>query len=285
MRVSRSRTRDATNLLTSTPDEFALGLACALLTARDLLSLRLVCRRFNIRCIAGGGAAAAAAEMLCIVEEAGRLWMARCSEQERGWAPRIGRKSWLGLMHEVELLRVLLVFGRAHADVTLSEGGAVATKSAYYGSIDSAASKVVMRSGCHFVQFTVLDGNNMCFGVIRPGWDVRRDLGAHNVDDHCFYHTGTGCRLPDSSWEGMQPAREQGARIGLLVDLDQGSMTVWKNDEKLGVMRAEGLRGPLCWAVCMGGHCSVRIASAVALASPTEEEPSVAKAWQHANNL
>ena len=54
MRASRSRTRDATNLLTATPDEFALGLACALLTARDLLSLRLVCRRFNMRCIAGG---------------------------------------------------------------------------------------------------------------------------------------------------------------------------------------------------------------------------------------
>ena len=35
----------------------------------------------------------------------------------------------------------------------------------------------------------------------------------------------------------------------MLLDLDQGSTTVWKNDEKLGVMAAEGLRGPLCWAV------------------------------------
>ena len=44
---------------------------------------------------------------------------------------------------------------------------------------------------------------------------------------------------------------EQGDRIGMLLDLDQGSMTVWKNDEKLGVMRAEGLSGELCWAVEM----------------------------------
>ena len=29
----------------------------------------------------------------------------------------------------------------------------------------------------------------------------------------------------------------------MLLDLDQGSMTVWKNDEKLGVMQAEGLGG------------------------------------------
>jgi hypothetical protein len=32
-----------------------------------------------------------------------------------------------------------------------------------------------------------------------------------------------------------------GDRIGLLLDLDQGSMTVYKNDERLGVMRASGL--------------------------------------------
>ena len=41
---------------------------------------------------------------------------------------------------------------------------------------------------------------------------------------------------------------EQGDRIGMLLDLDQGSMTVWKNGVKLGVMQAGGLRGPLCWA-------------------------------------
>ena len=65
--------------------------------------------------------------MLSLVEEAARLWVAGCSEQERGWVPRRGLESWLRLMHEVGVLRVPLVFGRAHADFTLSEGGAVAT--------------------------------------------------------------------------------------------------------------------------------------------------------------
>ena len=50
--MMRSRTRDATNLLTSTPDDAALAIARFILTARDLLALRLSCRRFNIRCIA-----------------------------------------------------------------------------------------------------------------------------------------------------------------------------------------------------------------------------------------
>ena len=77
----------------------------------------------------------------------------------------------------------------------------------------------------------------------------------------------------------MQGAQEQGDRIGMLLDLDQGSMSIWKNGEKLGVMVTEGLSGPFCWGMSMarqGG--SARIESAPAPASPTEEELAVAKA-------
>ena len=72
-------------------------------------------------------------------------------------------------------------------------------------------------------------------------------------------------------------AKTHGNRIGMLLDLDQGSMTVWKNDEKLGVMQAEGLSGPLCWAVSML-RASARIESAPA--SPTEEELVMAATWR-----
>ena len=67
--------------------------------------------------------------------------------------PRLELEYWLCLMHEVELLRVPLVFGRAHAYVTLSEGGSVATKSRPGGAPGprDAASMAVMRSGRHFV--------------------------------------------------------------------------------------------------------------------------------------
>ena len=68
---------------------------------------------------------------------------------------------------------------------------------------------------------------------------------------------------------------EHGDRIGLLLDLDQGSMTVWKSDVKLGVMVAEGLSGPLCWAVSLARI----IKSAPAPASPTAEELAAADAW------
>jgi hypothetical protein len=85
-----------------------------------------------------------------LVEEAARRWVAGCSEQERGWVPRRGLESWLGLMHEVGVLRLPLAFGRAHSGITLSENGAVATMSGENLGVRAAASKAVMRSGRHF---------------------------------------------------------------------------------------------------------------------------------------
>ena len=105
---------------------------------------------------------------------------------------------------------------------------------------------------------------------------------AFHAADHCFYLTGSeGYQYPGpNGWEGMHSATEQGDRIGMLLDLGQGSMTVWKNDEKLGAMQAEGLSAPLCWAVSLAQGSTARIESAEAPASPTEEELAAAKAWQ-----
>ena len=45
-------------------------------------------------------------------------------------------------------------------------------------------------------------------------------------DGHCFYETADGSHLPgNGDWEGSQGA-EPDDRIGMLLDLDQGSMTV-----------------------------------------------------------
>jgi hypothetical protein len=41
--------------------------------------------------------------------------------------------------------------------------------------------------------------------------------------------------------------------VGLLLDLNAGTLSVFKNDELLGEMRA-GLSGPYCWAVDFRAH-------------------------------
>ena len=100
------------------------------------------------------------------------------------------------------------------------------------------------------------------------------------------------------------PVLEEGARVGMLLDLDQGSMTIYKNDERLGVM-ATGLSGEYCWAAELRAqgdmvtgvsgesywepvpgaqgslflHSSVRIEAAVAPVSPTAEELTRAVAY------
>jgi hypothetical protein len=281
--ATRRAVRTAANLLTATPDEAAIIIACALTDPGDLLRLAAACRRFFIKCIAApptprtttsvGAAAAEATEMWSIVEEVGRRWIVDCNDQEQGWVPRRGRESWLGLMWEVESLRCAAVFSRSHEDITLSEGGTVAMKGVDYSN-RAAASKAVMRAGHHYAQFTVMSGFLMNFGVIRPGWDVEGGQNAQRVDGHCFYNALNGQWVPGNhDWEGRQSANEEGDRIGMLLDLDQGTMTVYKNDERLGVM-ATGLSGEYSWAVSLLWHIhvthgSVRIGADEAPAPPT----------------
>ena len=99
-------------------------------------------------------------------------------------------ESWLCLMHAVALLRVPLVFGRAHAEyVTLSEDGAVATRTEAYSTEDeadwrAAASTVSMRSGRRFARFTTVEGSKeryVMFGVIRADWNLEGDVAASDV--------------------------------------------------------------------------------------------------------
>ena len=71
----------------------------------------------------------------------------------------------------------------------------------------------------------------------------------------------------------------------MLLDLDQGSMTVWKNGEQVGVMQPEGLSGEYCWAVSLfSSGDSARIESTPAPPSPTGEELAAAKAWEVAHS-
>ena len=213
--------------------------------------------------------------------------------------PRRGLESWLGLMHEVGLLRLPLAFARTHAEISLSENGAVATRGRTDYSWQIAGSTTVMRAGCHYAQFTLVDPGvsedadeegDVMVGVIRPGWkndeihDDVVEVVAYGVEGHCFYHTCRGYCYPGTcEWEGRTSANTPGDRIGLLLDLDQGSMSVWKNDAKLGVMKV-GLSGEYCWAVSMFFEGSnVWINAAPAPASPTQEELAAATTWLDAH--
>ena len=280
-------------VLDACADDTLLAIAVALPTVTDILRLALTSRAAAQRFLftttsyssttsptgGSGTNGLAAAETWSIAEEAARQWLAECSEQERGWVPRHDQESWLGLMREVELLRRAAVFSRFHGLVNVSEGGARATTSIDMvssddgsdddGSDDDGSERViamgttVMRAGRHYAVFTLMEGAFMSLGVVRPGADL---AGSMLWFGACCYRTINGFCVGGNhaAWEGMQGA-VVGDSIGLLLDLDQGNMTVYKNDEwlgRLGVMVSAGLSGEYCWYVQLGGHSSVGIAPA-----------------------
>jgi hypothetical protein len=84
--------------------------------------------------------------------------------------PEPSRGSWLRLLHEAELAQTPLRFDRVDATIDISEGGALATKSATGTAV--AASRKVMRAGRHFAEFTVVAPDDAIaggrFGLVRP---------------------------------------------------------------------------------------------------------------------
>jgi len=59
----------------------------------------------------------------------------------------------------------------------------------------------------------------------------------------------------DKTWDGTESMSSNGT-IGMLLDLDEGTLSVYKNGRKLGVMK-RGLAGEYCWVVSI--HKGVQI--------------------------
>jgi len=119
-----------------------------------------------------------------------------------------------------------------------------------------------------------------CF---RRHHEHRDQLLAERTDEwgddlHCcsYYSEGGTCYHANwcdedqdhgDEWEGMEPLEETGqpvgdmynVKLGLLLDLNSGTLSVFKDGRLLGVMK-EGLTGAYCW--CFGSYmatCEVKI--------------------------
>ena len=145
-----------------------------------------------------------------------------------------------------------------------------------------AMSDHVMRGGKHFANFTLGGfGNYVRVGVMRPikncdekgisNLSLAGDHGAlfreknerwgDGVVNFCNYNFFDGiCQWSDwdnkkhphsgnfrENWPGMEGIQTDDV-AGLLLDLDEGTLTVYKNGSLLGVMKS-GLDGEYCWAV------------------------------------
>lgn len=117
------------------------------------------------------------------------------------------------------------------------------------------------------------------YGQVQPWWPSRDPVNPRlrKIDG------ANDC----GQWQGSQDADEHDT-IGLLLDFDTGTLTVFKNGERLGVM-ATNLEGEYRWAVVMKEMPGwgtphnlprVCIESAVAPTAPTAVEVAVAAAFE-----
>ena len=88
----------------------------------------------------------------------------------------------------------------------------------------------------------------------------------HSFDGMC-YHASWSDDWEGDEWEGMEPLAQTGqpigdtdnVNVGLLLDLISGTLSVFKDGRKLGVMK-EGLTGAYCWYFCgIEVTCMVKI--------------------------
>ncbi|EJK49050.1 hypothetical protein THAOC_32110 [Thalassiosira oceanica] len=159
----------------------------------------------------------------------------------------------------------------------------------------------IMRSGRHYAKFKVkqMACDEINIGIIRPllkknnrmDFDfhpvIREDFisdyesdvdftirashwGDGNVncctyfgeDGSCWWSSGEGTRNVCREWSGNEGMGDDPCTMGLLLDLNAGTLTVYKNSRRLGVMM-RGLTGEYCWMVTPLAECMIGVERAV----------------------
>ena len=111
----------------------------------------------------------------------------------------------------------------------------------------------------------------------RNFWPYRQSDGADGsttccvydaMDGDCTYLENGSDDLEYLAWDGMESiAGERDVAVGLLLDLDNGTLAAFKNGRRLGIMK-DGLAGDFCWMAYAGewvGTCGVAISLATAV--------------------
>jgi hypothetical protein len=124
--------------------------------------------------------------------------------------------------------------------VELSEGGAVATQvednkdEKYYSHVTSGTELTV---GRHFWEMELHseDVETIFVGVTRPNLDPEGDYTGRACTDGWFINNGSGTLCGNGKYcDDQAGSYEQGDRVGVLLDLNNGSLLFFKNGVQHG---------------------------------------------------
>jgi hypothetical protein len=148
--------------------------------------------------------------------------------------------------------------------VALSEGGAVATKreSGNDAADSLVASGTELTAGKHYWEVVILkddtgisDGGNSVVGVTRPNLDPNGNYAKEESTDGWFMLPYGGSLWGNGKASGDAAGIiDEGDRVGVLLDLDEGSLRFFKNGVQHGPGYPAGsVTGPVVCAVQMYG--------------------------------
>lgn len=260
---------------------------CTYFDEYDLVNLGLTCKHF------GMAQAGQAISAISLVEESARqIFNHAATDGDRASLPRYDGESNIAYLRQLYLMRRPLLFDRTFGEGTITRNAVVSTGKPSVSAIGSH----VMRAGKHFTLFSIDCGNtygpelSVHVGVMRPiQFDTVYEytfsplfLGSEDYNPRdqrtacwgrseihcCSFWFGSGeCWSTDwtvyepesCGWEGLSAWDDTKAEVGLLLDLDRGTLSAYDGSLKLGVMK-EGLEGEYSWFTEIEEHnCTVSI--------------------------
>ena len=263
-------------------------LLAALLDARDLCQVSLTCKAL------GGKRKQAAVDVyngLSLIEESARRQFECASEWERSCLKKYDGEGWIELYHHLLMLRSKLTFDQlVGSNIQYGEDQSIVqTIPGRWRWSSALCSNHVMRSGRHFAAFTITGGGGNSYadiGVIRPVQINRSDFDDGELDEfspglsrfwrclrakstdrwsdsivHCCAVDRRGSICCCYDWTSQRPKRmidEPISPTGLLLDLDEGALSLYQNGQRLATLK-DRLSGEYCWYAEFFGDCPISI--------------------------
>jgi hypothetical protein len=135
-------------------------------------------------------------------------------------------------------------------NVEVSEGGTVAKqKMNSQGEYSHVTTGIELTEGRHYWEVELLSEkmDDILVGVTRPNLDPLGDYLDSDCNDSCFNHMGDGALFGNDKYADDEAGPYQkGDRVGVLLDLNNGSLLFFKNGVQHGPgYPAESVTGPM----------------------------------------